>query len=207
VNISVIGAGKIGSTLCGLLVRAGHQVWVANTRGPGTLRELVEPLGRSAHAATVDEAASVSDLVVIATPLAAYAGLPAPLLTGKIVIDTGNYAPARDGHIAELDSDTTTSSERLAVALPSARVVKMFNTIYYEHLRDQPQATGSYGRRALPMAGDDPDAKRAVAALVDQIGFDTLDVGPLASGRQFQPGTAVYNVRLDAHELAGALDL
>ena len=181
----------IGGTLCELFVRTGHQVWVANTRGPGTLRDLVDPLGGAAHAATVDEAATVGDLVVVATPLAAYAGLPAPLLASKVVIDTGDYAADRDGHIAELDSGTTTSSEKLAAALPGAQVVKMFTTIYFEHLRDQPQPSGSNERRALPMAGDDPDAKRSVALLVDQIGFDTVDVGPLATGRRFQPGSAV----------------
>ena len=205
-KIGILGSGMIGGTLAGLLVRAGHEVWVANTRGPASLSDLVDPLGPSAHPAGIEEAAAAGDpLVVVAVPVAAYASLPTGPLAGKVLVDTGNYAPSRDGRIAELEVGTWTSSKMLAAQVPRARVVKMFNTIYYADLRDQGRPSGSPDRRALPMAGDDATAKALVAELVDQIGFDTVDTGPLATGRSFQPGSAVYNVRLDALALASAL--
>jgi len=206
-NIGIIGAGMIGGTLTGLLARAGHQVWVANTRGPNTLHQLVDPLGGAAHATDIPTAAATGDLVIISVPVGAYPTLPADPLTGKIVIDTGNYYPTRDGAIPELDNGTSTSSQLLAAQLPASRVVKMFNTIYYGHLRDQGTPPGTPGRRALPMAGDDPIAKDRVRELVNEIGFDAVDVGPLAGGRGLQPGSPVYNVAHTADELARALNI
>lgn len=169
------------------------------------MRDLVDPLGGAAHAVTVDEAARTGELVIVSVPVSAYPLLPAALLADKIVVDTGNYYPARDGHVAVLDAGATTSSEILAAELPGAQVVKMFNTISFAHLRDQPEAPDSPGRRALPMAGDDPAAKATVAQLVDEIGFDTVDAGALSTGRRFEPGSPAYNVRLDAGELAAAV--
>ncbi|MDT7728998.1 MAG: 8-hydroxy-5-deazaflavin:NADPH oxidoreductase [Actinomycetota bacterium] len=206
-KIGIIGAGQIGHTLTGLLVQAGHDVWVANKRGPQSLTGVLAPLGEHAHAATVADAARTGELVVVSVPVRAYRDLPASLLAGKVVIDTGNYDPGRDGPIPELDGGRTTGTELLAALLPDSRVVKMFNTIFYEHLRVHRQPAGSPGRRALPMTGDDTEAKATVAAVVDQIGFDTVDAGPLEASHGIGRGTPVFDIRLDAEQLRAALDL
>ena len=204
-RIAFIGAGRIGGTLAQLAVDQGHEVVVSNSRGPETLRDLVAALGPRASAATASDAAGRGELVVVTIPLKNYSAVPTAGLAGKTVIDTNNYYPERDGDIAELDDDSTTSSELLAAHLPAAHVVKAFNTIYFEHLVTQGQPADASDRRALPIAGDDPDCKRTVAALIDEFGFDVVDAGPLREGRRFQPGTPAYNVRLDADGLHAAL--
>jgi 8-hydroxy-5-deazaflavin:NADPH oxidoreductase len=197
-DIGIIGAGNIGSVLAKLAVDHGHTVVIANSRGPETLRDLVAALGPSARAAAAAQAASEGDIVVVTIPLKAYRSVPVEPLAGKIVIDTNNYYPGRDGQIAELDNDSTTSSELLQAHLPSSRVVKAFNHLYAADIGSHGQPGGSAGRRALAIAGDDADAKAEVMALIDQFGFDTVDAGPLAEGRRFQPGTPAYGPRLDA---------
>jgi len=204
-RIGLIGAGMIGGTIARLAVDHGHDVVVSNSRGPDTLAELVAALGPRASAADPRGAAADGDLVVITIPLKHYRSVPVDPLAGKTVIDTNNYYPDRDDHIRELDDASTTSSELLAAHLPGAHVVKAFNTIYFEHLATQGLPPGAPGRRALPIAGDDAAAKHAVASLIDELGFDVVDAGPLAEGRRFQPGTPAYNVRLTADELRAAL--
>jgi len=203
-RIGFVGAGRIGSTLARLAVEHGHAVVVSNSRGPDTLRELVAGLGATATAATSAEAVRDVDLVVVTIPLKDYRQVPEPA-AGTVVADTNNYYPDRDGRIDALDRGETTSSELLAAHLPSARVVKAFNTIYFEDLASQGSPAGSPERRALPIAGDDAEAKRLVAGFIDEIGFDVVDAGALAEGRRFEPGTAAYNVRLTAAQLAQAL--
>jgi len=196
----------IGGTLARLLAAAGHDVIVANSRGPEAVADLVDEIGGRATAASVRSAAAAGEVVVVAIPFGRHRELPAEQLTGKIVVDAGNYYPARDGRVPELDYGTTTSSELTAAALPGARVVKAFNTIYYEHLRNDGKPAGAPGRRAIPLAGDDAEAKRVVAGLITQIGFDSFDAGTLADGgRRLEPGSAVYNVPLTREELAAAL--
>jgi len=156
----------------------------------------VAEIGDQAHAATTDGAAAAGPVVVVTIPMGRYRELPARQLAGKVVVDANNYYPGRDGSIPELDANTITSSELLAASLDGARVVKAFNTIYFEHLRDQGTPAGTPGRRALPIAGDDPQAKRTVPSLIDDLGFDVVDVGALADGRRQGPGTPVYNIAL-----------
>ena len=206
-RIGLIGAGRIGGTLARLAVEQGHDVVVSNSRGPRTLSGLVAGLGGDAVAGTVAQAAAVGDIVVVTIPLKSYQQVPAAELTGKTVIDTNNYYPGRDGQFPRLDDGSTTSSELLAAHLPGAHVVKAFNTIYFGDLASQGEPAGTPGRRALPIAGDDAAAKAAVAGLIDQFGFDVVDVGPLAEGRRFQPGTPAYNARLDAGALRRALGM
>jgi hypothetical protein len=131
--------------------------------------------------------------------------VPVDATTGKVVVDTNNYYPERDGNMTELDNGTTSSSELLAAHLPEAKIVKAFNTINFEQLATQGQPAGTPGRRALPIAGDDGDAKRMVTEMIDAFGFDVVDAGPLHEGRRFQPGTPAYNVRLDEAALRAAL--
>lgn len=191
-TIGLIGAGHIGSTVARLAVAAGHDVVLSNSRGPETLAELVGELGERARAATPDEAAAAGDLVVVTVPLKAYRDVPVEPLDGKVVIDTNNYYPERDGHIAELDDESTTTSELLQAHLPGSHVVKAFNNIYFAHLASLARLAGSPERSVLAIAGDDDGAKETVAAFLDSIGYDAHDVGPLAEGWRFQRDTAAY---------------
>lgn len=159
-TIGIIGAGNIGSQLARLAVRHGHDVVIANSRGPETLQGLVEELGEHARAATRDEAAAAGDIVVVTTPLAAIETIPVEPLVGKVVIDTNNYYPQRDGHIAALDDETTTTAELLQDHLQGARVVKAFNHIAAPALTDEatPAGTPTVARSWWPVTTPRPSA-------------------------------------------------
>lgn len=201
-QIGIIGAGRIGGTLARRFADAGHDVAVSNSRGPDTLRDLEAELGERGRVVTAADAARFGDVVVVSVPLKAIGDLPAGELAGKLVVDTNNYYPQRDGHVEELDEDRTTSTELLARRLDGARVVKAFNAIRWDVLRDRGAPAGSPDRLAIPISGDDPAAKRAVTELIDSIGFDAVDAGGLADGgRKHQPGTPAYGVELHAGEL------
>jgi predicted dinucleotide-binding enzyme len=190
--IGLIGSGNIGSTVARLSVKAGHDVVLSNRRGPDTLAELVSELGPRARAGTPTEAAEAGDIVVVTVPLNAYRDVPVEPLRGKVVIDTNNYYPDRDGHIAELDDESTTTSELLQSHLADAHVVKAFNNIYVDHLAVLHRPAGDPERSVLAIAGNDEAAKRSVTAFLGSIGYDALDVGPLAEGWRFQRDTAAY---------------
>jgi predicted dinucleotide-binding enzyme len=206
-KIGVIGAGHIGANAARLLVNAGNEVAISNSRGPQTLEGLVEELGDNSTAATVEQARDFGDIVFISIPLGKYTELPVEGWDGKIVIDSNNYYPERDGDIPELDSGETTSSELLLKHLPGARLVKGFNTIWFEHLKSQGKTELPLeDRRAIFIAGDDSDAKAIVAKLIEDIGFAAVDTGFLAEGgRRQQPGTEIYNKELTAAEAAKAI--
>ncbi|MDW5595552.1 NAD(P)-binding domain-containing protein [Conexibacter stalactiti] len=208
VRIGIVGVGNIGGALARHFVAAGHEVAVANSRGPETLVDLVAELGERAHAATVAEALRFGEVDVVSIPLGRIGELPADGVAGKVVIDTNNYYPGRDGQIAALDDDSTTSSELLAVQLPGARIVKAFNAIYASWLAERGLPAGDPARLAIPISGDDAEAKRIVAALIDEIGFDAVDAGTLAvGGRKHQPDTPPYGAEAGAAELRGLLGL
>jgi len=200
-TIALIGSGNIGSTLARLFLAAGHDVVLSNSRGPETLADLVMELGDRARAGTAAEAAEAGDIVVVTVPLKAYREVPVAPLAGKVVIDTNNYYPERDGQIPELDDESTTTGELLSAHLPDSKVVKMFNAIFFEHLGAQGRPPGSPDRRALPIAGDDDEAKVVVQGLVDELGFDVVDAGPLAEGWRFQRDTPAYVTGFDVAEL------
>ncbi|MHA7276028.1 NADPH-dependent F420 reductase [Arthrobacter sp. Hz1] len=204
-TIGLIGSGNIGSQLARLAVAQGYDVVLSNSRGPETLTDLIAELGTSARAGTVDEAAAAGDVVVVTIPLKNIDSVPVEPLDGKIVIDTGNYYPERDGQIDVLDAETTTTSELLQDHLPHSHVVKAFNNIYSSDLTTKGTPTGTPGRRALPIAGDSADAKQAVAALISEFGFDTVDAGALAEGWRFQRDTPGYGPAFDAGQLRDAL--
>jgi predicted dinucleotide-binding enzyme len=191
-TVGFIGSGKIGSTVARLSVAAGHPVVLSNSRGPETLQDLVGELGPLARAATGAQAAAADDIVVVTIPLRAYRSVPVDPLSGKVVIDTNNYYPQRDGHIAELDSGSLTSSELLQQHVPGSSVVKAFNNIFFKHLLSLSRPSGAADRTFLPIAGDDPAAKSAVSVFLDSIGYGAVDVGPLAEGWRQQPGTPAY---------------
>ncbi len=191
-TIGLIGSGNIGSTVARLAVDAGHDVVLSNSRGPETLADLVSELGDRARAATAAEAAEAGDIVVVTIPLKSYREVPVEPLRGKVVIDTDNYYPDRDGHIAELDDESTTTSELLQAHLPESHVVKAFNNIFAPHLGSLQRPHGDPERSALVIAGDDAEAKRTVADFLDSIGYDAHDAGPLAEGWRYQRDTAAY---------------
>ncbi len=191
-TIGFIGSGMIGGTVARLSVAAGHDVVLSNSRGPETLKDLVEELGPRASAATGQQAATAGDLVVVSVPVKAYASLQAGALAGKVVLDTGNYYPQRDGQLAELDNGALTSSELLQRYLQEARVVKVFNNIFFKHLASLARPSGAADRTALPIAGDDEKAKAAVTEFLDSIGYDTVDTGTLAQGWRQDAGTPCY---------------
>jgi predicted dinucleotide-binding enzyme len=191
-TIGLIGSGNIGSTVARLAIAAGHDVVLSNSRGPETLQDLVSELGSKARAGTPAEAASAGDIVVVTVPLRAYRDIPADALAGKVVVDTNNYYPERDGVFDELEDGSSTTGELLQKHLPEARVVKGFNNIWFEHLRSLARPAGSPDRSALPIAGDDAGAKQAVTEFFDSLGFDAVDAGPLAENWRTQRDTPVY---------------
>ena len=200
-TIGLIGAGHIGSQIARLSVKNGYNVVISNSRGPETLSALVAELGPTARAASAADAAKAGDIVVVSVPLKNYRSVPVEPLAGKIVIDTNNYYPQRDGHIPELDNESTTTAELLQAHLPTSKVVKAFNHIYAAALTTDGQPSGTKNRRALVIAGNDPEAKAAVTRLLDQFGFDTVDAGPLKEGWRIQRDTPGYGPRRTAEEL------
>jgi predicted dinucleotide-binding enzyme len=203
-TLGIIGSGHIGSQLARLAVSHGYDVVVSNSRGPETLAGLVAELGPRARAATSAEAATAGDVLVVTVPLARYRDLPRGGFAGKTVIDTCNYYPQRDGQIPELDDESTTTSELIQAQLPGARVVKAFNNIHFSELvQGSPAETPN--RRALPIAGDDEAAKRTVAGMLDEFGFDAVDAGPLAEGWRYQRDTPAYGAAADAAGVREAL--
>jgi len=200
-TIGLIGAGHIGSQIARLAVSRGYDVVVSNSRGPDTLSALVAELGPHARAATTADAAKAGDIVVVTIPLKNYRQVPVEPLKGKIVIDTNNYYPQRDGHIRELDDESTTTAELLQTHLPTSKVVKAFNHIYAAQLTTDGKPAETPNRRALVIAGDDVGAKARVTRLLDQFGFDTVDAGPLKEGWRIQRDTPGYGPRRTADEL------
>ncbi|WP_152188896.1 NADPH-dependent F420 reductase [Georgenia satyanarayanai] len=193
-TIGLIGSGHIGSAIARLAVAAGHEVVLSNSRGPETLADLVAELGPNARAATAQEAAAAGEIVVVTVPFTAYRQVPVEPLRGKVVTDTNNYYHERDGHIPELDDESTTVSELLQEHLPESHVVKAFNNINFAHIPPLARPTGSPDRSALPIAGDDTAAKGQVTVLLDSLGFDVVDAGPLAEGWRFQRDTPAYGM-------------
>jgi len=204
-TIGIIGAGDVGSQVARLAIKSGYNVVISNSRGPETLFSRVYELGPKARATTAVEAAKAGDIVVVSVPLKNYKQVPAEPLAGKIVIDTNNYYPQRDGHIAELDNESTTTAELLQAHLPASKVVKGFNHIYASQITTDGQPAGTKNRRALVIAGDDREAKAVVTHLLDQFGFDTVDAGPLKEGWRIQRDTPGYGPRRNAEELRGDL--
>ena len=200
-TLGLIGAGHIGSQLARLAVAHGYNVVLSNSRAPDTLTALVKELGPKARAATPAEAAQAGDIVVVTIPLKNYRQVPVTPLAGKIVIDTNNYYPARDGQFPELDNESKTTSELLQSHLPASKVVKAFNHVYAKDLTTDGQPAGSNNRRALAIFADDATAKTTVTKLIDEFGFDTVDGGALKESWRIQRDTPGYGPRRTAGEL------
>lgn len=205
-RVGIIGAGNIGGALARRLCALGHEVAVANSRGPESLTSLMVETG--ARAVSVREAASAGEVVIVTIPMKNIPDLPKGLFAGVpanvAVVDTGNYYPQqRDGRIAGIEAGSTESAW---VAEQLGRpVIKAFNNIYAKHLQDHGKAKGSPGRIALPVGGDDPSAKTVVMRLIDELGFDPVDAGSLAESWRQQPGSPVYAKDFDADGVRRAL--
>ncbi len=202
-KIGIVGAGFIGRAVAGLATKAGHEVMISNSRDPRTLGSTVIAL--RCKAGSAEQAATFGDIVVIAIPFHAIGDLPPDPFAGKPVLDANNYYPERDGRIAALDACETTTSEMLAAHLPGAHVVKAFNAILQKDLAEGGTPSGTPGRRALPLAGNNPAAKAVATALYDAFGYDTVDAGPLREGWRFERAMPAYCVPLDAPSLRVAL--
>ncbi len=205
-KIGIIGAGHIGGALTRRFTALGHEVSVANSRGPETLTDLAAETG--ARAVPVTEAARGAELVVVTIPEKNVPALPPTVFDGAaagvVVVDTGNYYPQqRDGRIDAIEAGTTES--RWVARQLGQPVVKAFNNIYAQHLLERGQPAGTPGRIALPVAGDDAAAKAVVLRLLDELGFDGVDAGGLDESWQQQPGTPVYGTDLDAVGVRHAL--
>ena len=205
-KIGIIGAGQIGGTLARRLRALGHDVSVANSRGPETLTGLAQETG--AQPVTVEQAARSGDVVIVTIPMKNIPRLPRGLFDGVadevVVVDTGNYYPQqRDGRIAAIEQGTPES--RWVADQLGRPVVKAFNNIYAQHLLERGKPKGSPGRIALPVAGDDRRAKEVVIGLLDQLGFDGVDAGSLDQSWRQQPATPVYGTDLDAAGVRKAL--
>ena len=207
-KIGIIGAGNIGASAAKLFIEAGHEIALANSRGAETLRDLVAQLGEKARAASIEDAAKFGEVVFVSIPFGKYASLPPDIFEGKIVIDSNNYYPGRDGNYLELDAGKTTSSELLGNHLKGARIVKGFNTIWFEHLKTQgDKDLPLEARRVIFIAGDDSTAKETVAKLIEEIGFAAVDTGFLHEGGKLQqPDAPVYNKTLTAAEAEAILE-
>lgn len=203
-RIGLIGTGRIGETLARHLVAAGHEVVLSNSRGPDSLTDLVADLGEGASAGTVTEAAAAGDVVVESIPFGAYETLPADALADTVVVSAANYYPDRDG---EIDLDGRTQTELVAAQLDRSTVVKSFNTMYWETLRDEARPDAALeDRLAMYLAGDDAEAKATVASLIEDIGFAPVDVGTLAESGLIEPGSEIYNDPLPYPEATAAVE-
>jgi predicted dinucleotide-binding enzyme len=205
-KIGIIGVGNIGGTLARRFRALGHNVFVANSRGPETLADLVKETG--VNAVPVTEATRAMDLVIVTIPQKNVPALPKDLFAaaadGTVVVDTGNYYPQqRDGRIDAIEAGTPES--RWVAQQLGRPVVKAFNNIYAKHLLELGRPKGEAGRIALPVAGDDAKAKAVVLRLLDELGFDGVDAGRLDESWRQQPGTPVYGTDLDVDGVRRAL--
>ena len=202
-KIGIIGAGFIGRALATLAVGNGHDVMISNSRHPRTLGSTGVAIG--CKTGTALQASEFGDVVFVAIPLFAYQDIAPEPLAGKIVVDANNYYPQRDGDVEALQTNTTTTSELLATHLAGAKVVKAFNAILQGDLEKDGRPAGEANRRALPIAGDDADAKEIVTGLIDAFGFDVVDAGSLSEGWRFQRAKPAYCIPLDVANLTLAL--
>jgi 8-hydroxy-5-deazaflavin:NADPH oxidoreductase len=201
-TIGIIGSGHVGGSLARAAIAHGYDVVLSNSQGPGSLAGLVAELGPKASAATPEEAAEAGDFAIVAIPVTTVDQVPVKPLAGKVVIATINYFPQRDGHISEIDSGAISVPGVLQRHLSASRVVRAFSMLDAADMSQDGHPKGDPRRRAIAISGDDPEAKRLVAGLCDEFGFDTVDLGGLAESWRVDPGQKAFVTRQTAAELA-----
>lgn len=203
-NIGILGAGFMGQAFARLFMQAGYEVMLSNSRSKNSLFSVASSIG--CHIGNQTEAIEFGDIVLIAIPFVNYTDLPVTLLKDKLIIDTMNYYPDRDGHFTELDHYQTTTSEMLVKHLGNSKVVKAFNAILAKDIVKDAKPNERVNRRALPLAGDDAAAKQTVSKLIEQCGYDYVDAGNLANGWRFERAKPAYCIPLNREQLLQALD-
>jgi 8-hydroxy-5-deazaflavin:NADPH oxidoreductase len=191
-TIGFIGSGHVGQSIAKAAIGNGYDVVLSNSQGPESLAGIVTGLGPHASAASPAEAAALADFAVVAIPITSIDQVPVEPLVGKVVIATINYFPDRLGHIAEIDNGATTAPGLLQAHLPDSHVVRGFSMINAADMSEDGHPEGDPARRALALSGDDPEAKRVVAQLYNQFGFDTLDIGDLSESWRVDPGQKAF---------------
>jgi 8-hydroxy-5-deazaflavin:NADPH oxidoreductase len=191
-TIGIIGAGEVGTAIAKAAIRLGYEVVIANSRGPETLKGLVDQLGPSARAGTAAQAAAAGDFAVIAVPLKLVNNMPVEELGGKIVIDTNNYMIWRDGKYPQIDSGEKTIYELRQEQLPTSKIVQAFSHIQAPHMAARARPAGASDRIAVPISSNHPEAVALVAELLDRIGFDTVDNSPLSEAWRSAPGQPAW---------------
>ena len=203
-TIGILGAGKVGTVLARLALAAGHRVLMSGSGPVSRIELIVDVLAHGAEPRTTAEVIREADVVILALPLGKIGSLPADALVGKLVIDATNYWEPVDGTLPEFADDPRGTSEIVAEKLPGARIVKAFSHLGYHDLDERGRPAGAPDRVALALAGDDPGDIATVAGLIDEFGFDPVEVGELATGVRFQAFTPVFGVPLTRDELATA---
>jgi 8-hydroxy-5-deazaflavin:NADPH oxidoreductase len=200
-TIGIIGSGHVGSNLAKAAIAHGYDVVLSGSGQPDALQELAGELGPKARAATTAEAAAAGDFVIVATPITAVGSIPVEPLRNKVVIATINYFPQRDGHIADIENGTVTVPGVLQRHLPDSKVVRAFSMLDAADMSGDGHPKGDPKRRAIAIAGDDAAAKQLAAALIDEFGFDAVDLGGLAESWRVDPGQHSFVTRQTADEL------